>query len=173
MCGVLHYYCLQCRSCTKFTCMEWAFVIIATATMAGILGMSIERFVVIHRNFGNETPDFNESWEGYEGSGNGSGEHDRIACSQWICLNDFTFAVLILVNWRKCIRHGAATVVLIGIKSSFKAGIFSPLYTIACFAGSIPKTARGRTQKIGMTIATFACSAVLGLKKCLLESRGQ
>ena len=94
--------------------MEWAFVIVATATMAGILGMSIERFVIIHRNFGNETPDFNDSWDGSGGSGNQS---DRIACSQWICLNDFTFAVLILVNWCKCIRHGIATMVLERIKN--------------------------------------------------------
>ncbi len=80
-------------------CVEWVFFIIAMATMAGILGMSIERFILIHRTFGNETPDFNESWAWLNVTGNGSG--DLVDCSHWSCLNDFTFAVLILVNWRK------------------------------------------------------------------------
>lgn len=84
--------------------LEWFFVSVATLTIAGIAAMSVERFVFIHRTF---SPDFNDSMGsglGYdyglsEGSGEGSGGSDPIQCSHWSCLNDFTFALLILVNW--------------------------------------------------------------------------
>ena len=67
--------------------------------------MSVERFVIIHSTFGNNTPDFkNDSW--WSGSGSGGGDHDdHVICSHWSCLNDFTFAVLILVNWRKFLKE--------------------------------------------------------------------
>ena len=81
--------------------MEWAFTVIATATMVGILGMSIERFVIIHKTFGNETL-LNETQGGaWSATSNESGNGDQVDCSHWSCLNDFTFAVLILINWRK------------------------------------------------------------------------
>lgn len=100
------------RNCRRFSVLEWFFVVVATVTMAGIAAMSVERFVFIHRTFGNLTPNFNDSMGsglefGYESgeSGEGSGDSKGILCSHWSCLNDFTFALLISANWIFCVYY--------------------------------------------------------------------
>jgi len=72
-------------------------VVVATISMAGTLGMSIERFSYLRRTFDNMTPDesFFSGWaEDDDGGGKGY-------CDSWVCLNDFIFAAIILVNLGK------------------------------------------------------------------------
>ena len=77
--------------------MEWLFIVMTLITMGGVAGMSVERFVFIHNSFANVTADFNSS-----GDGSGSGDNQLTDCLRWTCLNDFTFALLALVNWGEC-----------------------------------------------------------------------
>lgn len=84
---------LQVRNCQRLTWVEWFFILLATITMAGIAGMFVERFVFVHKSFGNFTPDVS-------GDGSGSGDSPLTNCLHWSCLNDFTFAMLGVVNWR-------------------------------------------------------------------------
>ena len=94
--------------------IEWVFLIIASFTMLGLLGMSIERFVSIHNSFKNFTPasgsgsgDGNGSVFGIDGHygvglDEGVGANSSITdCDEWTCLNDFLFALLLLLNLGK------------------------------------------------------------------------
>lgn len=71
--------------------------------MAGTLGISVERFVFLQRTFGNMTPDSNYSYmvevsDGVDESVDVVAGINMDYCGSWTCLNDFIFAVLILVN---------------------------------------------------------------------------
>lgn len=85
-------------------------MVVATLSMAGTLGMSIERFIFLRREFSNMTPDFNHSISLASHDANedyvfdDTADHvlgDVLYCTSWTCLNDFTFAVVILVNLGK------------------------------------------------------------------------
>lgn len=76
--------------------MEWLFVVIATISMAGTLAMSVERFVYLQKTFGNMTPDDSLYWGDEEIGENMTDTRD--VCDKWVCLNDFIFAVIVLVN---------------------------------------------------------------------------
>ena len=105
---------LQVRTCQRLTWVEWLFIVLATVTMAAIAGMSVERFIFIHNNFANITPDGNIS----AGGGNGSGDNQMTNCLRWSCLNDFTFAILGLVNWCKFsqLEHTKISVPLVTVR---------------------------------------------------------
>ena len=87
--------------------MEWVFIAVATFTIAGVAAVSIERFIFIHNGFGNFSCINNSNMSDFGlGSGSGEGSGGASSCTQcnhWSCLNDFTFAVLVLVNWCKLI----------------------------------------------------------------------
>ena len=92
--------------------MEWFFLVIATVTLLGLLGFSIERLISVKNTFENftevddgglmypssvELPGVQEvGWMVEDGNGtDGTGGSD---CNQWTCLNDFIFALFLLVN---------------------------------------------------------------------------
>ena len=105
----------QVRNMKRLGWIEWVFLIIATFTMLGLLGMSIERFISIHNSFMNFTP----ASGGGSGDGNGSvfeiggqgldegvGANSSMTdCDVWTCLNDFLFALLLLLNLGKANVH--------------------------------------------------------------------
>ena len=68
--------------------------------MIGIGAMSVERFIFIHSTFLNMTEDDNDSLAG-SGHSYDSGDDGQLYCNHWSCLNDFIFAVVVLVNWCK------------------------------------------------------------------------
>lgn len=64
------------------------FLSIATFSMLGVLGLTIERFVTYERDFYNLTDQANESI--------------AFKCTEWYCTSDFTFSLVVLINLRKC-----------------------------------------------------------------------
>ena len=79
-------------------------MLVATVSILGILGMTIERLVYTKNTFRNitENVSVNGSGSGSAGSGNGSGsgmnEEQACQCHQWTCTNDFVFGVIVITN---------------------------------------------------------------------------
>ncbi len=97
--------------------MEWLFIVIATLTLLGLLGTSIERLISVKNSFNNFT-DFSGDGDivpsaigpirGEEGEYYKMSESNRTRisdCDEWTCLNDFIFSVLLLVNLGKQLLH--------------------------------------------------------------------
>ena len=104
--------------------MEWFFLVLATLTILGLLVMAMERFVSLHRQFGQFMPEDNctdsSSQEVAElvaakiqqyklqsdvlfdefGDFQNGSDHDESckSCDYWTCTNDFIFAVALVVN---------------------------------------------------------------------------
>ena len=58
-------------------------LVVATPSLLGVLGLSIDRFVYFEKTFYNLT-DFNSS--------------EAASCDTWICTTDFTYTTLLLMN---------------------------------------------------------------------------
>ena len=56
--------------------------------MLGVLALTIERFVTYEKKFYNLTDQANVSI--------------AFKCTEWYCTADFTFALVVLINLRKC-----------------------------------------------------------------------
>ncbi len=85
------------RNCRRLGWVEWLFVVLATISMAGTLAMSVERFIYMQRTFSNITPEDSSLFWDFEDEGDNVTNAGDI-CEQWVCLNDFIFAVIVLVN---------------------------------------------------------------------------
>ncbi len=100
----------QVRNVKRLRWVEWVFIIMATVTLLGLLGISIERLVSVHNSFYNFT-DSSDSGVTYLGSfqpigvpgeygwTDSVGNNDTASdCNIWTCLNNYIFAILLLVN---------------------------------------------------------------------------
>ena len=74
---------------------------VASISILGVLGMTIERFVYFESHFRNISVKSG-------GSGHGSGQYFLEAddCDKWVCTNDFIFTVVVILNLGKRRRGG-------------------------------------------------------------------
>lgn len=80
--------CAQFRNPKRISWLEWLFLGVATVSMLGVLGLSIERLITFEKTFSNITF--------YNNSTNGT-----VPCSEWVCTTDFLFTVILIVNLGK------------------------------------------------------------------------
>ena len=82
-------------------------MLVATVSILGTLGMTIERLVNAKNSFINITHNVpvsgsgsvgSESGSGSAGSENGTWEKQLYQCNQWTCTNDFVFGVIVITN---------------------------------------------------------------------------
>lgn len=108
--------------------MEWFFLVLATLTILGLLAMAIERFVNLHKQFGQFMPENNctnnisssqevaelvaakmqlyklqylksDELVDFDDFGDSDdGNESCKSCDSWTCTNDFIFAVALVVN---------------------------------------------------------------------------
>ena len=71
---------------------------VASISILGVLGMTIERFVYFESHFRNVSVNVSE----------GSGQYFLEAndCDKWVCTNDFIFTVVVILNLGKKRRGG-------------------------------------------------------------------
>ena len=69
---------------------------VASISILGVLGMTIERFVYFESHFRNISVKS-------DGSGHGSGQYFLEAddCDKWVCTNDFILTVVVILNLGK------------------------------------------------------------------------
>lgn len=95
----VHIYCIlftlymQCRNPKRFFWFEWVFLAVATLSVLGVLGVTIQRFDHFERIVDNISINLS------------NGTVVPAQCSTWVCTSDFIFAVALLVNLGIQPRH--------------------------------------------------------------------
>lgn len=80
----------ECRNLKRVSWVEWLFMVVATLSLLGVLGITIERVVFFKENFTNLTI---------------MNETAPAPCDSWVCTNDFIFTVVLLVNIGFCMFY--------------------------------------------------------------------
>jgi magnesium-transporting ATPase (P-type) len=81
------------RSIKNFKWMEWSFILIGVVILLSVGGLSIERFVYFStHNYSNDSNVSSHSCD------SNFDECLSSTCETWICMTDFTFVILVLVN---------------------------------------------------------------------------